>query len=130
MVRAGLADVVGPWDERFFLYSEETDYCRRIRDAGFRVRYDDTAVVAHRQGGSGSSPGLDALLNVNRVRYVAKHRPRSAGPYRLATALGLALRAHRSPGHRLALRHVLRPASWSLLPRATRALAAAERRTA
>ena len=32
-------DAVGPWDESFWLYSEETDYCLRARDAGFRVRY-------------------------------------------------------------------------------------------
>jgi GT2 family glycosyltransferase len=123
LVRAEAAAKVGSWDERYFLYSEETDFCRRVRDAGYRVRFDPAAVVSHSQGGSGSSAALDALLNVNRVRYVRLHRPRSARAYRFAVLLGAALRACRSPGHRWALRYVAREASWARLPSATRSAA-------
>ncbi|MWV59867.1 WecB/TagA/CpsF family glycosyltransferase [Rathayibacter sp. VKM Ac-2754] len=63
---------LGDWDERFFLYSEETDYFRRARDLGAAVWFEPTAEVVHEQGGSGQSSALAALLAVNRVRYVAK----------------------------------------------------------
>jgi GT2 family glycosyltransferase len=120
LVRADVAARVGAWDERFFLYSEETDYCRRVRDAGYRIRYVPDAVVHHSQGGSGSSPALDALLAVNRVRYARKHAPRAAGAVRAAAILGSALRAGRSAGHSAALRHLVRASTWSSLPAARR----------
>jgi GT2 family glycosyltransferase len=119
LVRAEVARRIGEWDERFFLYSEETDYCRRVRDSGFRIRYDPAAVVSHSQGGSGSSPALDALLSVNRIRYMRKHAPGRAGAYRLAAVLGAALRAPRSRRQRVILRHLARETRWETLPHAT-----------
>src|SRR5690606_7852522 len=73
LVSADAAAEVGEWDGRFFLYSEETVYCRRMREAGYRVQFTPDAVVRHRLGGSGFSAQLDALLAVNRVRYMRKH---------------------------------------------------------
>ena len=61
LVTAAAADTVGPWDERFFLYSEETDYSRRLRDAGYEVWYEPSATVRHAGAGSGTAPALDAL---------------------------------------------------------------------
>lgn len=61
----------GPWDESFFLYSEETDFALRARDAGFVTRYMPTAQAIHLGGGSGGdsavTPGLWSLLTINRV---------------------------------------------------------------
>jgi N-acetylglucosaminyl-diphospho-decaprenol L-rhamnosyltransferase len=57
-----------PWDESFFLYSEETDFALRARDAGFVTRYVPSAQAIHLEGDSGVSPPLWALLTVNRVR--------------------------------------------------------------
>ena len=59
----------GPWDESFFLYSEETDFDLRAGDAGFATRYVPTAQAIHLEGDSGSSPQLWALLVLNRVRF-------------------------------------------------------------
>lgn len=56
LVPAAVAREVGDWNEEFFLYSEETDYMRRIRDSGRRVRFEPSAVVRHRRGGSGHRP--------------------------------------------------------------------------
>ena len=107
---------VGSWDERFFLYSEETDYFNRLRSAGFRVTYTPDAVIRHSEGGSGSSPRLDALMAVNRIRYIRKHHSRPyAAVYRSLIALGELLRLG-LPGHALALRSVMRESSWGLLP--------------
>lgn len=62
-----LADC-GPWDESFFLYSEETEYCLRARDLGHRTRLEPGARATHLGGDSRVSPRLWSLLVVNRVR--------------------------------------------------------------
>ena len=72
-VPTGAARAVGPWDaDRFFLYSEETDYCRRLRAGGLPIRYVPAAEAVHEQGGSGRSAALDALQTVNKLRYFRK----------------------------------------------------------
>lgn len=70
---------VGEWDPSWFLYSEETDYGLRVRDAGWRTRYVPEARAVHLEGPSGTSPGLRALLLCNRVRLVARYRGRGVG---------------------------------------------------
>lgn len=65
---------LGGWDPTFFLYSEETDFALRARDAGWRVRFDPVCTVTHLGGESGTSPALYALLTVNRVRLVRRRR--------------------------------------------------------
>jgi N-acetylglucosaminyl-diphospho-decaprenol L-rhamnosyltransferase len=104
---------VGAWDERFFLYSEETDYAARARAAGFRVEYVPRAQARHRGAGSGRSQALIALKAVNRVRYFEKHR-KTAGAMRAAVLLHELLRVA-SPGHRRALLTVWRRSSWEPL---------------
>jgi len=108
---------VGAWDEeRFFLYSEETDYFRRARRSGLRIRYVPAARVHHAEGGSGRSPALAALLAVNRVRYYEKyHRRRYASCFRVVVALSCALRLA-DPGQRLAFKAVCRRRYWRHLP--------------
>ncbi|MFI1995210.1 glycosyltransferase [Actinoplanes sp. NPDC020271] len=59
---------IGPWDEGYFLYSEETDFALRARDAGLRTRYVPEARAVHLEGDSRVSPGLWALLTLNKVR--------------------------------------------------------------
>lgn len=51
-VRAEAARQIGLFDERFFLYSEELDWCRRFRTAGWRVMYYPQAEVVHLEGAS------------------------------------------------------------------------------
>jgi N-acetylglucosaminyl-diphospho-decaprenol L-rhamnosyltransferase len=65
---------VGPWDESFFLYSEETDFALRMRDAGLVTRYTPNARAVHLGGESRQSPYLWTLLTLNRVRlYRRRH---------------------------------------------------------
>jgi N-acetylglucosaminyl-diphospho-decaprenol L-rhamnosyltransferase len=45
-------DVVGGWDERYFMYFEDTDLCFRLRAAGWEIAYDPTGLVWHVQGAS------------------------------------------------------------------------------
>lgn len=71
-----------PWDESYFLYSEETDFALRARDAGLVTRFNPAAQVVHLEGDSRVSPGLWALLTVNRVRlYRRRHSLAGAGVY-------------------------------------------------
>lgn len=116
LVSREAAKKIGGWDERFFLYSEETDYFRRARDAGYSVWYEPTARVTHEEGGSGRSADLVALIIVNAVRYAEKHNPRSAAIHRAVLAFH-ELRRWRDPSHRVARTILLDRRRWDCLPR-------------
>jgi GT2 family glycosyltransferase len=113
LVSAACDSIVGPWDERFFLYSEEVDYATRARVARFRVDYVPQARARHRGAGSGQSHALIALNAVNRVRYFEKYC-KPAGAMRAAVLLHELLRSA-SRSHRSALLAVSRPSTWEPL---------------
>jgi GT2 family glycosyltransferase len=120
MFRRDVIDKVGPWDESFFLYSEETDFCRRVRDAGLSIWYEPAAVVEHIGGASGRSIDLDVLQEVNKLRFARKHRPRwYAELYRMTGALHHLLRC-RNAANRTALMALLDESRWAALPHATK----------
>jgi GT2 family glycosyltransferase len=67
MRREALAEA-GLFDPRFFLYYEETDLCRRVKAAGFRVSYWPDVVVTHIGGESGKQlRSLTASKSASRV---------------------------------------------------------------
>jgi N-acetylglucosaminyl-diphospho-decaprenol L-rhamnosyltransferase len=72
--RAALRDV-GPFDERFFLYYEETDWLCRARQRGWRVMFTPDIVVEHLGGQSTSEPTgvLSRHLLQSGYRYLRKH---------------------------------------------------------
>jgi GT2 family glycosyltransferase len=74
LVSRACLDRVGPWDESYFLYSEETDFCLRARDAGYRVVYEPAARAAHVGGGSGRSHHTHAMQALNQVRLYRRRR--------------------------------------------------------
>lgn len=51
-VRGAVLEKVGPFDEGFFFFLEETDYCARVRAAGYRVALVEGIVVGHALGAS------------------------------------------------------------------------------
>ncbi|MCX2750283.1 WecB/TagA/CpsF family glycosyltransferase [Arthrobacter sp. MI7-26] len=119
LIRAQTAAVVGEWDERYFLYSEETDFFRRVRDNGDTIWFEPAARIRHRRGGSGSSPALNALMAVNRIRYAEKHhRGAYAATFRVVAAGAELIRLFK-PDHREAVRAVLSRSRWERLPKAT-----------
>ena len=67
-------EALGGWDESFFLYSEETDFCLRARDAGYGTRYVPSSVVVHLGGASGRSEATQAMQILNRVRLYRRRR--------------------------------------------------------
>jgi N-acetylglucosaminyl-diphospho-decaprenol L-rhamnosyltransferase len=112
-VAARVRAVVGDWDESFFLYMEEVDYLRRVRECGFSVAYVPQAQAVHLEGEYNENPHLSALLTANRIRYHRRHHgPLSTALFRLSIIVGEGLRAFRGPrGHRAALRAALTSAS-------------------
>lgn len=80
-------EAVGPWDESFFLYSEETDYCQRAVAAGFKVRYIPIPAGAHEGGGGVFQPRLRSMMAVNRVRLYSRTHSRAAAYTFFAVAI-------------------------------------------
>jgi GT2 family glycosyltransferase len=72
LVRARAAMDVGLFDERYFLYSEEIDWCRRFRAAGWGIRYLPTAEVVHVEGASTRQAPAQRTAHFwrHRLRYV------------------------------------------------------------
>lgn len=58
LLRREMTRTLGPMDEGYFLYSEDMDYCRRARRAGWTIRYVPEARVVHFRGGSAPVKGL------------------------------------------------------------------------
>jgi N-acetylglucosaminyl-diphospho-decaprenol L-rhamnosyltransferase len=107
MVSARCDELVGDWDESYFLFSEETDYASRVRKAGLSLAYVPQAVAVHEQGGSGPTRSLMGLVAINRLRYYRRrHGSLSAFAFGWAVMLELMLR-FRQPEHRTAARHLL-----------------------
>lgn len=109
---------LGGWDERYFLYSEETDYFRRARNKGHAIWFEPGASMTHSRGGSGASADLVALMAVNRVRYAQAHHSRGyAALVRAVGASGELARAHK-PGNRRAFLALSGALPWRRLPQA------------
>ena len=89
-----LLDQVGPWDESFLLYSEETEYLLRAADHGWTTWYEPAAVIEHKGGESGTRPSLAALMTVNRVKLFKERYGVTRGRvYAAGLVLGMAMRA-------------------------------------
>ena len=96
MVRRDAAEAIGWFDPEFFVYSDEVDFCKRLRDAGRHTLYVPGAVaVHHEQLSTGTVPERRIVeLSRNRDRYMRKHHSAlAAGAVRWLTAWTYALRA-------------------------------------
>ena len=93
IARAEVIEQIGPLDDRFFLYSEETDWCYRCRQAGWDVRHLPVMTVTHHTSKS-YSPDHLAQLSYSRVLFARKHfSARGARTMRRAVALNHLVRA-------------------------------------
>ncbi|WP_245220677.1 MULTISPECIES: glycosyltransferase family 2 protein [unclassified Ruegeria] len=75
LVRKEVIGSVGPLDEAFFFYGEETDWCRRIRDAGWRLVFAPVGKITHFGGGTVKKLHYrrDIMLSEAVVRLHKKH---------------------------------------------------------
>ena len=76
MIRRQVVHALGGLDERFFIWFEEVDYCKRAKDAGFQVWYAPVATIVHHGGESFSKafgPTKQKYFNDSLRKYFAKH---------------------------------------------------------
>jgi GT2 family glycosyltransferase len=75
MTRRRIYEEVGPMDADYFMYSEELDWCKRIRMAGWRVVYLPTAKIVHYEGKSSEQAVTARHINFQRakLRYFRKY---------------------------------------------------------
>lgn len=123
MVKRQVVDQVGGFDEDFFLYGEEIEWCYRIKRHGWRNGYVSDATVIHHESASTGQNRLANRLEFDRGRVraqLALHGPkaarRSAQLLRLNYALMLGREAVKwAIGHRRELRRNRMAMYWRLL---------------
>lgn len=81
LVRRDVFDLVGGFDERFFLYAEDMDLCKRIAEKGFKVVYFPPARAVHHHRTSTSKTPLLSTYHFYRsmAKFYAKHHGDRAG---------------------------------------------------
>ncbi|MGB9773638.1 MAG: glycosyltransferase [Bacteroidota bacterium] len=94
MVRREVYEQVGGFDESFFMYGEDVDWCYRIKSAGWRIMYVPLTQIIHFKGESTKRSDIDAIgyfYDAMRV-YVEKHHNRSVvGKFLLNVAIEMRL---------------------------------------
>lgn len=89
LVRRDAAERVGMLDEGYFLHCEDLDWCRRFRDAGYRILFVPEAVATHVGGTSSRGRPVRTEWHKHRgmIRYYGKF---AQGPWRRARSLAMA----------------------------------------
>ena len=89
LVRRADAEAVGLFDERYFMYTEDVDFCAAIRARGRRILFIPSVEVRHLRGRSAASaPGpTERAYARSRLAFYEKHHPRWAPFLRLLLLL-------------------------------------------
>lgn len=76
LVRREALDQVGLLDERFFIYGEDLDWCRRFREAGWRLVFYPCVSAIHYGGASSGAAPVRSYVEMQRanLQYWKKHR--------------------------------------------------------
>jgi len=85
---AAVLERLGGFDERYFMYWEDADWCRRAHDAGLRVEYEPRLVAHHAQGSSSRSRRAATIVAFHRsaLRYWRRHNASSPASTGLVAA--------------------------------------------
>jgi GT2 family glycosyltransferase len=77
LVRRADADAAGLLDERFFLYTEDVDFCHAVRRLGRKVLFTPAAEITHLRGRSRASQpeASRAAYRRSHLAFYAKHHP-------------------------------------------------------
>jgi N-acetylglucosaminyl-diphospho-decaprenol L-rhamnosyltransferase len=75
MMRRDIFDRIGGFDESFFMYFEDKDICKRVREAGFKVIYYPQTSLIHLLGGSSQSAkkSVNSYYRDSQLYYYQKH---------------------------------------------------------
>ena len=78
LVRRAVAEQVGLLDERFFLYTEDVDFCASVRAAGWTVLFTPAAEIVHLRGRSRATAPrqMNAAYRRSHLAFYEKHHPR------------------------------------------------------
>jgi N-acetylglucosaminyl-diphospho-decaprenol L-rhamnosyltransferase len=121
LVRRAAAEQVGWLDPDFFVYSDETDFCKRLHDAGWRILWVPAARAIHHDQLASDAAGAKRRIvefHRNRDLYMRKHhspgaariaRWLNAWPYLVRAAAALVLPGHSPSRYLLNARQALRP---------------------
>ena len=121
MVRREAARQVGWLDPEFFVYSDETDFCKRLEDAGWRILYVPAAQAIHHDQMAQDAAGAERRIveyHRNRDLYLRKHlgrveaallRPLLAWPYVLRALAATVLPGHSPRRYWMHARQALAP---------------------
>jgi N-acetylglucosaminyl-diphospho-decaprenol L-rhamnosyltransferase len=94
LLRRDAIDDIGGFDERFFMYAEDLEWCWRAHDRGWDVRFEPAAVVRHVGGASTAAVyngRQERVWMANTHRLLASRRGRAyTAAYRLINGLGSA----------------------------------------
>ena len=94
LARREAIESAGFLDERYFMYSDETDFCRRIKMAGWEIRHLPSMTIIHHAGKAGIKPSIESLDASSRMLYARKHfSPAHRLLYFGAMLLGASLRS-------------------------------------
>ncbi len=85
LVRRADAEQAGLLDERYFLYTEDVDFCAAVRAQGRRVLFTPAAEIVHLRGRSRSTApkAANAAYRRSQIAFYDKHHPRWAPLLRL-----------------------------------------------
>ena len=77
MVRRAAIAEVGPMDEAYFMFNEDVDWCRRMKQAGWEVVFVPEGVVRHDIGASRRKVATKVIVERHRgmIHYFHKHHP-------------------------------------------------------
>jgi len=103
LARREAIESAGYLDERYFMYADETDLCRRIRMAGWEVRHLPQMTILHHEGKAGVSPKIMSLGAHSNLLYARKffspvHRALYMGAVMLRHALRSVYAGRGEPG--------------------------------
>jgi GT2 family glycosyltransferase len=97
LVPTGAFREAGLLDDAFFVYYDDTDFCRRVANAGYRIWLEPASVVYHRKGAT-----LGGQASAFGCYYLARNRPylirKHEGPLRFATFCAYYLATRRPVG--------------------------------
>lgn len=121
LVRRSAAEQVGYLDPEFFVYSDETDFCKRLREAGHEVLLVPAARALHHEQLSSDRAAASRRIvefHRGRDRYMRKHhgrlvaalaRPLAAWPYLVRALAAVVLPRHDPARYLLHARQALMP---------------------
>jgi len=77
-IHKSVIDKIGVFDEKFFIWFEEVDLCKRAQNFGIKIKYFPGAIISHHGGESFSKANIlkkQKMFNKSLLVYFSKHKP-------------------------------------------------------